>query len=377
MGKAKEGSPRGICEVEGMNIVSIVGARPQFIKCAPVSKEMRKNNHEILVHTGQHYDYELSKVFFDQLGIPKPSYSLGVGSASHGKQTGMMLLEIEKVLLKEKPDFVLVYGDTNSTLAGALAAVKLHITIGHVESGLRSFDRTMPEEINRVLTDHASDLLFVPTKTAIKNLKNEGISKNVFLVGDVMYDVLKQNIAIAARSQILEILAIKPKDYLLATIHRPSNTDNLKNLSQILEAFSSVNKQIIFPVHPRTEHLIKKHGLQKKIGKNIKIMKSASYFDFLWLEKNANKILTDSGGIQKESYLLKVPCITLRDNTEWVETIEDGWNVLVGKNKEKILDAIHNFNPTGKQRDLFGTGDASTKIVKIIEDYGSKTIAHP
>jgi len=360
-----------------MNIVSIVGARPQFIKCAPVSKEMRKNNHEILVHTGQHYDYELSKVFFDQLGIPKPSYSLGVGSASHGKQTGMMLLEIEKVLLKEKPDFVLVYGDTNSTLAGALAAVKLHITIGHVESGLRSFDRTMPEEINRVLTDHASDLLFVPTKTAIKNLKNEGISKNVFLVGDVMYDVLKQNIAIAARSQILEILAIKPKDYLLATIHRPSNTDNLKNLSQILEAFSSVNKQIIFPVHPRTEHLIKKHGLQKKIGKNIKIMKSASYFDFLWLEKNANKILTDSGGIQKESYLLKVPCITLRDNTEWVETIEDGWNVLVGKNKEKILDAIHNFNPTGKQRDLFGTGDASTKIVKIIEDYGSKTIAHP
>ena len=359
-----------------MRIVSVVGARPQFIKCAPVSVELRKNNQEILVHTGQHYDYELSKVFFDQLGIPTPDYNLGVGSASHGKQTSMMLIEIEKVLLNEKPDFVLVYGDTNSTLAGALASVKLHIPLGHVEAGLRSFDRSMPEEINRVLTDHASDMLFVPTKTAAENLKKEGICKNVFLVGDVMYDVLKQSITIAEQSQILETLAIQPKDYFLATVHRPSNTDSIQNLSQILEALSSAAKKVIFPVHPRTEHFIKKHGLERSIGRNIHMMKSASYFDFLWLEKNAEKILTDSGGIQKESYLLKVPCITLRDNTEWVETVEDGWNILVGTNKEKIMDAIHNFNPAGEQRDLFGSGDASTKIVKILEDYGSNTITY-
>jgi len=359
-----------------MRIVSIVGARPQFIKCALVSKELRKNNQEILVHTGQHYDYELSKVFFDQLGIPSPEYNLGVGSASHGEQTGMMLVEIEKVLLDEKPDFVLVYGDTNSTLAGALASVKLHIPIGHVEAGLRSFDRSMPEEINRVLTDHASDVLFVPTKTAEGNLKTEGICTNVFLVGDVMYDVLKQSILLAEKSLILETLAVQPKDYLLATIHRPSNTDSIDNLCSILKALSSAAKKVIFPVHPRTEHFIKKHGLERRIGRNIHMIKSAGYFDFLWLEKNAEKILTDSGGIQKESYLLKVPCITLRDNTEWVETVEDGWNILVGTNKGEILDAIHHFNPVGAQRDLFGSGDASTKIVKILEDYGSDTITN-
>ena len=359
-----------------MRIVTIVGARPQFIKCAPVSKELRKNNHEILIHTGQHYDYELSKVFFDQLGIPKPDYNLEVGSASHSKQTGMMLVEIEKVLLNEKPDFVLVYGDTNSTLAGALASVKLHIPIGHVEAGLRSFDRNMPEEINRVLADHASDRLFAPTKTAVTNLKKEGISQGIFLVGDVMYDVLKQSIKLASKSQILETLALQPKDYFLATIHRPSNTDNIHNLSQILEILSSATKKVIFPIHPRTAHFIQKHGLERSIGTNVYMMKSASYFDFLWLEQNADKILTDSGGIQKESYILKVPCITLRENTEWVETVEDGWNILVGTNKEKIIDAINNFNPTGEQRDLFGTGDASIKIVKILEDYGSDAITH-
>jgi UDP-N-acetylglucosamine 2-epimerase (non-hydrolysing) len=357
-----------------MKIVSIVGARPQFIKCAPVSKELRKKNHEILVHTGQHYDYELSKVFFDQLGIPAPDYNLEVGSASHGKQTGMMLVEIEKVLVDEKPDAVLVYGDTNSTLAGALASVKLHIPIGHVEAGLRSFDRTMPEEINRVLTDHASDLLFVPTQTAVNHLKNEGISQGVFLVGDVMYDVLKQSIPIARKSQILKTLSIQPKEYYLATIHRPSNTDTLENLSTIIKVLFSADKQVIFPIHPRTKHFIKEHGLERSIGQNVKMISPVSYFDFLWLEQNAEKILTDSGGIQKESYLLKVPCITLRENTEWVETIEDGWNILVGTNKEKIRDAIQNFNPTGEQRELFGTGDASTKIVKILEDYRSDSI---
>ncbi len=359
-----------------MKIVSIVGARPQFIKCAPVSKELRKKNHEILIHTGQHYDYELSKVFFDQLGIPEPDYNLEVGSASHGKQTGKMLVEIEKVLVDEKPDVVLVYGDTNSTLAGALASVKLHVPIGHVEAGLRSFDRNMPEEINRVLTDHASDLLFVPTQTAVNHLKKEGISQGVFLVGDVMYDVLKQSLPLAKKSQILKTLSIQPKEYYLATIHRPSNTDTTENLSTITKALSSADKQVIFPIHPRTKHFIKEHELERSIGQNVKMIPPVSYFDFLWLEQNAEKILTDSGGIQKESYLLKVPCITLRENTEWVETIQDGWNILVGTDKEKIRDAIENFNPTGVQRDLFGTGDASTKIVKILEDYRSDSITH-
>lgn len=355
-----------------MKIISVVGARPQFIKCAPVSKELRKNNSEILIHTGQHYDYEMSKLFFDQLDIPEPDYNLGIGSASHGEQTGRMLVELEKIFLKEKPDTVITYGDTNSTLAGALTSGKLKIPTGHIEAGLRSFDRTMPEEINRVIADHISNFLFAPTKTAVYNLKNEGISKEVFLVGDVMYDVLQQNMKIAKKSKILKNLDIKPKEYFLTTIHRPSNTDNILNLSNILEVFSSTNEKIVFPIHPRTENFIKKHGLGKKIGENICMIKPVSYFDFVWLEKNAKKILTDSGGIQKEAYLLKVPCITLRENTEWIETINDGWNILVGAHKKKILDAMNNFKPSGKQSNHFGKGDASKKIVKILEIYGAR-----
>jgi len=349
-----------------MKIVTIVGARPQFIKCNPVSKELRKDHQEILVHTGQHYDYELSKLFFEELGIPKPDYNLDVGSGSQGMQTGEMLIKIEKVLLKEKPDFVLVYGDTNSTLAGALAATKLHIKVCHVEAGLRSFDTSMPEEINRVLTDHASDILFAPTKTAVENLKKEGITDGVHLNGDVMYDALLNNIKIAEKSDILEKFNIKKDEYFLATIHRQSNTDNIKNLSQILEAFSHIGKTVIFPVHPRTQKFIKTHGLEEKIKDNVKLVKPVGHIDFLWLEKNAKKILTDSGGIQKEAYLLKIPCITLRENTEWVETVEDKWNILVGADKEKIINAAINFIPPDKQNNHFGDGKASYKIKEIL-----------
>jgi len=349
-----------------MKIVTIVGARPQFIKCNPVSKELRRDHQEILVHTGQHYDYELSKLFFEELGIPKPDYNLDVGSGPQGMQTGEMLIKIEKILLKEKPDFVLVYGDTNSTLAGALAATKLHIKVCHVEAGLRSFDTSMPEEINRVLTDHASDILFAPTKTAVENLKKEGITDRVYLNGDVMYDALLNNIKVAEKSDILEKLNIKKDEYFLATIHRQSNTDNLNNLSQILEAFSHIGKTVIFPVHPRTQKFIKTHGLEEKIKDNVKLVKPVGYIDFLWLEKNAKKILTDSGGIQKEAYLLKIPCITLRENTEWVETVEDKWNVLVGADKEKIIDASINFIPPEKQSNHFGDGKASYKIKEIL-----------
>ena len=352
-----------------MKIASIVGARPQFIKCAPLSKELRKDHHEVLIHTGQHYDYEMSKLFFDQLGISKPDYNLGVGSASHGIQTGKMLIEIEKVLLEEKPDFALVYGDTNSTLAGALAAVKLHIPVGHVEAGLRSFDRTMPEEVNRILTDHASDLLFSPTNTAVDNLRREGITSGVYLTGDVMYDVLHYSKKIAKKSEVLEKFNIRSKGYVLTTVHRPSNTDDDTNLSNILDVLSESGENVVFPIHPRTLNFIKNQGLERKIGKNVFITKPVGYFDFIWLELNAKKILTDSGGIQKEAYILKVPCITLRENTEWIETVEDGWNILVGSNKEKIRDAMKTFRPKGKQRNVFGNGNANKKIKEIIDEH--------
>jgi UDP-N-acetylglucosamine 2-epimerase (non-hydrolysing) len=351
-----------------MKIISIVGARPQFIKCSPVSKELRKNHQEILVHTGQHYDDEMSKLFFDELHIPKPDYNLGVGSGLHGEQTGKMLIKIEKILLDEKPDFVLIYGDTNSTVAGALAAAKLHIPIGHVEAGLRSFDRFMPEEINRIVSDHVSDILLAPTATAVKNLQDEGISKGVYNIGDVMYDALLENISIAEqKSSISSKLNVKAKDYLLATLHRPSNTDEKKNLSAILSAFSKIDKTIVFPVHPRTMKFIKTYNLIDKISKNVIITKPLGYLDFIFLEKNASKILTDSGGIQKEAYLLKVPCITLRESTEWIETVRDGWNVLVGASEQNIVNAVHSFSPKNKQKEYFGNGDASKKIKEILE----------
>ena len=352
-----------------MKILSIVGARPQFIKEYAVSKAIKNICDYILVHTGQHYDFEMSQVFFEQLCISEPDYNLGIGSGPQGEQTGKMLIKIETVLLKERPDLVLVYGDTNSTLAGALASTKLLIPVGHVEAGLRSFDKTMPEEINRILTDRSSQLLFAPTKTAVEILKREGITKGVYLTGDVMYDALLFNLKIAENSKILQKLNATSKEYFLTTIHRPSNTDNVKNLSTILDALSVIDDKVIFPIHPRTANFIKKYGLKKNIGKNIVMIKPVGYFDFIWLEKNAKKILTDSGGIQKEAYLLKVPCITLRDTTEWIETIEDKWNVLVGADKEKLLNAVKNFSPKEKQRNLFGDGHASEKIAAIIKQY--------
>ncbi len=351
-----------------MKIISIVGARPQFIKCGPVSKELRKNHQEILVHTGQHYDDEMSKLFFDELHIPKPDYNLGVGSGLHAEQTGKMLIKIEKILLDQKPDFMLIYGDTNSTVAGALAAAKLHIPIGHVEAGLRSFDRSMPEEINRIVSDHVSDILFAPTDTAVKNLRDEGVAKGVYNIGDVMYDALLEKISIAERkSAIFSKLNIKAKEYILVTIHRPSNTDEKKNLSDILSAFSKIDKTIVFPIHPRTMKFIKKYDLTDKISENVIITKPLGYLDFILLEKNASKILTDSGGIQKEAYLLKIPCITLRESTEWIETVRDGWNVLVGENEQKIINAVNTFLPNKKQNNYFGDGTASKKIKDILD----------
>lgn len=335
---------------------------------SPVSKALRESGHqEFLVHTGQHYDYGMSQVFFDELQIPEPDVNLGVGSGSHGKQTGQMLIGLEELIEKQKPDWVLVYGDTNSTLAGALAAVKLHIPIAHVEAGLRSFNREMPEEHNRVLTDHCSDLLFCPTQTAVDNLAQEGIAQGVHLVGDTMYDAVLQFSEIAHQhSTILQDLDLVPQKYLLATVHRPYNTDVPHNLLNILTAFQEIGETIVFPVHPRT---------RKKIGQldrvdlqrfdNIKMIEPVGYLDMLMLERHARIILTDSGGIQKEAYFFGVPCVTLRPETEWVETVEVGWNVVVGADWKKIVeDTTTRKWPSTSPPVLFGNGKASRQIIK-------------
>ncbi|WP_367343916.1 non-hydrolyzing UDP-N-acetylglucosamine 2-epimerase [Methanomethylovorans sp.] len=351
-----------------MKIASIVGVRPQFVKASVVSRQLRKDHDEVLIHTGQHYDYKMNNVFFTELNIPEPEYFLGIGSGSHGYQTGEMLKKIEEVLIKEEPELVLTYGDTNSTLAGALAAVKLHIKSAHVESGLRSFDRSMPEEINRVLTDHCSDLLFCPTENAVDNLKMEGIKDNVYLTGDVMADSLLHNKEIAeTRSTILSDLNLKNKEYIVATIHRASNTDIKENLQNIVDAFSQLDETIVFPVHPRTQKLLKEYGLYERLNSSVKLVEPLGFLDFIKLMDHSKMILTDSGGIQKEAYILKVPCITLRENSEWGETIEDGWNILVGTDKEKIFQAVNSFRPSLQlHRNRFGNGDAAEKIASII-----------
>jgi len=350
-----------------MKFVSIVGARPQFIKCAPVSRELRKNHIEILVHTGQHYDAEMSEIFFTELHIPQPDYYLGVGSGTHAKQTGEILMRIEKVLQKEQPDYVIVYGDTNSTLAGALAAAKLDIPVAHVEAGLRSFDRTMPEEINRVLTDHLSDLLFCPTQTAVDNLQREGIARGIHLVGDVMADALEYNKEIAQKqSVIIDKLQLIPKHYFVLTVHRPANTDNRAHMENIICALGEAEIPVVFPVHPRTKKALKHYGMLDGIPANIIAIDPLGYLDMLKLMCNASKILTDSGGIQKEAFLLGVPCITLRPVTEWIETVDSGWNILAGVDRTKISAGMNSNNFAKKQCDIFRQ-EATMRIIRILD----------
>jgi UDP-N-acetylglucosamine 2-epimerase len=365
-----------------MKIVTIVGARPQFIKAAPVSKAIRDHNEkeknpritEILVHTGQHYDHGMSQIFFDELDISEPNLNLGVGSGNHGWQTGKMLVRIEEVLLAEKPDFVVVYGDTNSTLAGALAAVKLHIPVAHVEAGLRSFNREMPEEYNRIVADHCSEVLFCPTQTAMENLAREGVTNGVHLVGDTMYDAVLHFAEIARkRSTILKDLDLKPKTYLLTTIHRPYNTDIPENLRNIFQAFAEIGEVIVFPAHPRTSEKIAVHereSLLDTIPANTRMIEPVGYLDMLVLEENARLILTDSGGMQKEAYFFGVPCITLRPETEWLETVETGWNVVAGADISAIVDGYQQAinSPPTKRPNLYGDGRASEKIVSRLID---------
>jgi len=350
-----------------VKIVTIVGARPQFIKAAALSRVLRQRHKEILIHTGQHYDYEMSQIFFDELDIAKPDVTLGVGSGRHGVQTGKMLAGIEDVLIAEKPDWVLVYGDTNSTLAGALAAGKLHLPVGHVEAGLRSFNRTMPEEINRVVADHISKKLFCPSQTAIENLAAEGIKNGVHLVGDVMSDIMAVALERARKSSdILARLGISKQKYILATVHRAENTDNQNHLCSILSALDAIDEPIIFPVHPRTENAIKDLGYVSRT--NVCMIAPVGYIDMVRLEMDARLILTDSGGVQKEAYWLSVPCVTLRNETEWIETINSGWNLLVGTDKEKIINSIRSFIPPGVHPILYGDGKASLRCIDILEN---------
>lgn len=368
-----------------IKIATVIGARPQFIKAASLSRYIKgisdsTNNNliniqEIIIHTGQHYDYNMNDTFFNELDLPKPDYNLGIGSDTHARQTGKMMIELENIFLSKKPDYVLIYGDTNSTIAGSLTAVKMDIPVAHVEAGLRSYDRKMPEEVNRVVSDTISTLLFCPTDVAVNNLKKEGISKNVHNVGDIMletYQYYKDKAG--SSSRILKILELKPKEYFLCTIHRASNTDIKKNLKNILIGLTESKKQIILPIHPRTKKVIEQNqDIKNLIGENIKIIEPIGYFDMIMLEKNAKKIITDSGGVQKEAYFNKVPCITLRGNTEWVETIYNGVNILTGIVPENITEAINNFLPDEKKftTNLFGDGQTSAKIIKIISEFAN------
>lgn len=346
-----------------MKILTIIGARPQFIKAAAVSHVLRQNNTEVIIHTGQHYDYLMSDVFFSELELPRPDHNLQVGSAKHSGQTGEMLIRLEPIFEQEKPDFVLVYGDTNSTLAGALVASKLQVPVAHVEAGLRSFNREMPEEINRILTDHISRLLFCPSQQGVDNLKQEGISRGVHIVGDVMYDAILKYSGVAERkSGILRALGLEQGKYLLATVHRAANVDDPNRLFDILETLSMTGETIVFPAHPRTVKAIK--AAEFSLGKNIKLVEPVGYLDMLWLEKNARMILTDSGGVQKEAYWLGVPCVTLRNETEWVETAQTGWNIITGVDRSRILAAVQGFILPASHPSLFGTGNASQQIVQ-------------
>lgn len=364
-----------------LKVATVVGARPQFIKAAAISRAIAQHNAtcsertitEVLIHTGQHYDYKMSAVFFHELGLPEPTHHLGVGSGPHGAQTGEMLKQLEAVLLRDKPDLVLVQGDTNSTLAGALAAAKLHVPVAHVEAGLRSFNQRMPEEVNRILTDHLATWLFCPSEQAVQNLAREGIREGVHLVGDVMYDVLLWHLPRAREHQsLLTERGLQPGSYALATIHRAENTDDPQRLRSIftaLERLAQDGLPVVIPLHPRTDKALASVGI---VLERVHAMPPISYEEMLCLEANARVILTDSGGLQKEAYWLGVPCVTLREETEWVETVIVGWNVLVGCDLDRVIEAAHRARPNRSGPSLYGDGHAAERIVCCLAETGTK-----
>jgi UDP-GlcNAc3NAcA epimerase len=356
-----------------MKIVTVVGARPQFIKAAAFSRALaqrrRSDVREVMVHTGQHYDVKMSDVFFEELGIGEPAYNLGISGGTHGAMTGRMLEALERVMMAERPDWVVVYGDTNSTLAAALAASKLHLPIAHVEAGLRSFNGRMPEEINRIVADRLSSLLLCPTEASMRNLAAEGLSRHAHRVGDVMYDAALHFAAIAGRhAGILTRLGVAPKRYVLATCHRAENTDDRRKLEGIMVGLASIagSMSVVFPVHPRTRSKLQEFGLDARLG-GVTTIDPVSYLEMVALEQSAALIVTDSGGVQKEAFFYRVPCVTTRDETEWVETVEAGWNTLTSSDAGRIADAFERRG-AAERRDIrpYGTGDAAQRIVDLL-----------
>jgi UDP-GlcNAc3NAcA epimerase len=348
-----------------LKIFSIVGARPQFIKLAPLSSSLAASHEEFIVHTGQHYDYAMSEQIFKDLGIRNPDIHLETGSDTQAAQTAGMMVKLENAMIEKKPDIVIVFGDTNSTLAGVLTASKLNIPIIHIEAGLRSYNRSMPEEINRIIADHVSKYLFVPTKTAANILAKEGLEENTFFTGDIMVDTMKNNLAIALKKTvIISQLRLENKEYNLLTLHRNYNVDNTNVLSHIMNELGLLEEKIIFPVHPRTKKML---GSNYSIPKNIQLIEPLGYLDFITLENFSKRIITDSGGIQKEAYILKKPCITLRTETEWVETVEEKWNLLINPSDKFIASKIQDFISPADQNEIFGT-DVAKKMTAIINN---------
>jgi UDP-N-acetylglucosamine 2-epimerase len=349
-------------------IVTVIGNRPQFVKAAAVSRLLRESHEELIVHTGQHYDDELSQVFFDELEVPAPDRELGAGTGSNTEQTARILGALEPVLDELQPDLVLVYGDTNSTLAGALAGAQAGFAVGHVEAGMRSFDRSMPEELNRVLTDHASELLLCSTQTAVGNLQREGVRGDIHLVGDVMADVSLAFRDIASeRSTVLRDLGVEPGAYLLVTAHRAGNVDRAERLERLVELLAALPGTVVFPLHPRTRARLERAGLLERLG-GLVLTAPLGYLDFLELTRRARAVLTDSGGVQKEAYLLGVPCLTMRDTTEWTETVEAGWNVLVDLDRDAVLAALE-LPPPAERPELYGGGRAAQRVCDVVSAY--------
>jgi UDP-N-acetylglucosamine 2-epimerase len=348
-----------------LKIFSIVGARPQFIKLAPLSSALSGLHEEIIVHTGQHYDYAMSEKIFEDLRIRKPDIHLEIKPGSVTSQITQMMLMLDSAMIKSKPDLIIVFGDTNSTFAGAMVAAKLNIPIVHIEAGLRSYNKAMPEEINRVVTDHVSKYLFAPTQTAMDILMKEGLAENSYFTGDIMVDTVKNNLQIAvSKSTIIEDLQLANTEYNLLTLHRNYNVDDTKVLEHLLNELGELDEKIIFPVHPRTRKML---ADSYSVPKNIQLTDPQGYLDFIALENSAKRIITDSGGIQKEAYILKKPCITLRTETEWVETVDEKWNLLINPSEKNIAGKIASFSPPDYQRDVFGK-NVTEKMVKIIND---------
>jgi UDP-N-acetylglucosamine 2-epimerase len=354
-----------------MRILTIIGNRPQFVKAAAVSRLLREGHDELIVHTGQHYDDELSQIFFEELGVPAPDRQLGAGSGTNTAQTARILSKLESVLTESSPDLAMVYGDTNSTLAGALAGAQMGVPVAHVEAGMRSFDRSMPEELNRVVTDHASDLLLCSTQTAVENLQREGVRGQLELVGDVMADVSLAFRDIAEeRSRAVEGRGLEPGSYVVVTAHRAGNVDPPERLRALVELLEGLPLQAVFPLHPRTRARLESSGLLERLERasGLELSPPLGYLDFLQLARNARAVLTDSGGVQKEAYLLEVPCITLRDRTEWVETVEVGWNVLVDLDREAALAALTR-RPPSAHPELYGGGHAAERVREAVAAY--------